>query len=386
MGSYERNLVFLEVYYGKNHNFQGKELCLEKHMIILWPCNNLEVWKIHERSFYWITGIFMPVFGFLGLILNLVIAFVFLRMRRTKATTAFVVALAFCDVGVLLVGGIMNIFRAGVHYTSEKVVKSYTLMVINVYFIASSLVMFQCLTVNIMVSLSIFRYLAIKFPLKAYKICSRLRAFVAVFTSICLTVLLTGSQFNNFGIKKNCGQNCKSVVYQLSLRIGKFWLDFQYYLILAKVNFIPWLILVISSVLLMIEIRKSANVIVKIGKSLNENVNRKRMVEKRISRMILLIIAMTSFLYLPQVVYMIINLINSKLASYHPYLLIFSYISNGLVVVNSGINFFLYLAVNNQFRQDIVAVFCCANKRRQQTSVRSTKTQSTSIANIVIKT
>ncbi|CAD5113844.1 unnamed protein product [Dimorphilus gyrociliatus] len=386
MVSVQRSLLFLETYYGKDFKLAEKKLCLEKHMQIIWPCNNLKVWKIHERSLFWITGILMPTIGFLGLLLSLTIAFVFFKMRKSKATTAFVVALAFSDIGVLIVGGIMNIFRAGIHYEAQEVIKSYKLMVINVYFISSSLLVFQSCTVNIMVSLSVFRYLAIRFPLKAYRLCSRRRALVTILISVCLAVLFTGSQFNSFKIAKICirisKDKCVQSVYQYVLNITKFWVDFQYYLALVVVNFLPWLTLVVSSILLTVEIKKSTNAISRIGKASSDDINKKRKQERRISKMFLLVIAMTSLLYLPQVVYVLVSLIDKKLAAYHPYLLIFSYISNGLVVVNSTINFFLYLAVNKQFRQDLMAILCRARLRRDQTSPRTTKTQLRSIASV----
>ena len=292
---------------------------------------------------YW-----FPVLIPLGLVGNTLSFLVMIRPNNRKMSTCIYMAAINVNDNLMLASALHEWLVSVVIQRKWYVLECK----INCYFAFLSL---QCATYQVL-SMTVDKYIAIKWPHRAAAYSTPKRAKVIILTIFCLVLLYN---LPHFYITTLIGGKCYGYSVKGILTKVYSWLN------IVLNGIIPLTLLIHVNYVIVITVRKSRKMFrSNTGSSGIETTEiSMKSAENQLTTMLLLVT--TLFLILVLTAYMrfiyaafVVSDTPSKLASS---MLIFE-ISYKLIVTNSGINFFLYCASGQKFRKDLKEILCCDGK------------------------
>ncbi|XP_052223909.1 growth hormone secretagogue receptor type 1-like [Dreissena polymorpha] len=336
-----------------------------------------------------------PILLILGTFGN-VLSFVIMSRNMFKVSTyCYLALLAIMDTFVLYIGLLrmwISNFALDIQIISNCMCKLVTF-----FGYVSSVT-----SVWLIIAVTIERFIAVKFPLKAPRICNVVRARIVILTITLATCLLNSHIFWTVELRSNdingtVSSKCDaSVKHVILIKEIWPWVDAAVY------SFVPFVIIsVLNSMIVrrVLEARRQRNELQMMpltNKYLSARsrctVKRSNESSKKLTCMLLAVSFTFLITTLPMNILMLVNaLLGDDKTSVHSYeykrkyaiLTLARTVVEMLMYINHSMNFFLYCATGRKFRQQVKLLLClCCNGRikdffthaaRQNTSTQSSK-------------
>jgi len=275
------------------------------------------------------------------------------RKSMRSSTNAFLLALAIFDTIVLLCTLLLLCLETLDEIWRYKVVPHLVLYIYPVATIA------QTVTIWITVSFTVERYIAVCHPLKASRMCTISKARKIIGLVVILSFLYNFSRWFEYrvdAITDHSSPNNTTRYTVVPTKFGENRLyEWIYYcgLYLPFMCIIPLIILAILNTLLVLAVRKSTRDRLTMG-----NTNHAQSKENNITMMLVSVVIVFIICQFPALIY------NVALGVARPYVVqsegwqILSIVRNFTVSCNSAVNFMLYCALGQRFRQVFLMTFC----------------------------
>ncbi|KAK0052700.1 G-protein coupled receptor [Biomphalaria pfeifferi] len=316
----------------------------------------LKLFETEYRPFHAYISLVISVFGIIGNSLNV---FILTRKEMISAMNILLTALAVTE-GLKLtlhLTFIVLFFFVYDNALSPLVKVSYAMF----YFIVA--IVFHTASIWLTVSLAIFRYIAIRFPLLAATLCSRYRAKVNVVivcflvTVMCIPNSLSYSYVSNnsdnvtnWHITVIDGTEGNNFIRKLNLWFSTFF-----------VRLLPCLLLLWLSFLLIQELRRAAERSSNLRSQENDDSDdtiQKRTETNRTTGMLVIVVVLFIVIELPHGILLILVATNRDYFYdvYHP----LGDLIDDITLLNNGINFVIYCTMSKKFRDTFIAMFSCS--------------------------
>lgn len=317
------------------------------------------------------TQVITPTLCVLGIIGNIINLLVLTRKDMQGSTNCFLIALAVSDMLLLT----MQILPTAISTTRWKgmsrtyIIASRYLVVIR-YF--TSNVFITC-TSWLTVAITIERFIAIRFALKARLMCTIHRAKVAITAIFIISFLFHLSKC--FEYAPNMNHTSPKPVDMQALANNKIYDTLMHVLNIAVAVFIPEVSLFILNTLLIY-------FLVQHNRSMRHIKDKGR---QELLQLTLVVITMVSVFMICHSIglYLAINI-----AIYSRKQVLFTVIgerlriiNNFLVLVNSSVNFILYTAISKRFRDSFNKIISQCSRKIKKKPVLTLKTSSSSNTN-----
>ena len=303
---------------------------------------------------YW-----FPVLIPLGLVGNTLSFLVMIRPNNRKVSTCIYMA------AISINDNVMLFFALHDWLVGTMNIREWYLLEckINCYFAFLSL---QCAT-YLVLSMTLDKYVAIKWPHRATTYSTPKRAKVIILTIICLVLTYNLPHFfiTNL-IKGKCyGYSVKGILTKV----------YSWFTIVINAV-IPFTLLIHMNYMIVKTVRKSCKMFhggVGIA-GLEARQKSMKTAENQLTTMLLLVTTLFLILLLPTYIRFIYAafVMSDTPSKFATSLLVFA-ISYKLYVTNSGINFFLYCISGKKFHSDLKQILCC-NGKFTSSSMSSTNT------------
>lgn len=305
------------------------------------------------------------VFGVISNILNIIV----LTRKNMKTSTNFILMILAISDGLINVIYVPYlIIQNDLSYKSAQYTYAFVVLTM----------MFHTVSVWITVTLAIFRYIAIQFPLQQMRYCNKKRIKLTVALVIFLCIFISIPNTLNYKIKSTEFMNKSGYFLVMSDHnvLGIKLSTVSFWIVAVMVKFLPSLLLTIFSVLLITALRRSNKRRYKlcytVDKStctnngtipkLQQHLNKGNGATKLIITVVVLFVLTT----LPQA---ILNLLSgiSEAVFYHVYVHVGD-LMDDLTLINSAINFLIYCTMSRKFRSTFSDIFCkiCTYRRSDQ--------------------
>ncbi|KAL3836668.1 hypothetical protein ACJMK2_022090 [Sinanodonta woodiana] len=218
----------------------------------------------------------------------------------------------------------------------------------------------------ILVAMTFERFIAIRFPLKVSKFCTKRNTF-AVLLIILFTIMILNCHFlwtfhevPHPLFKYECMPRPE---YETFLAKKWYWIDGVSYAML------PCLLLLICNGCIIHKIRASTGKQLDLTNNMHINAGDKNKQQKQVTIMLLSLSIVFTILTLPNCIFFIVKdeiQINSnyKVARFYLIYNVIYFLSD----INQSINFYLYCVAGRKFRQKFIEVFTCKENRRHHLS------------------
>uniref|UniRef100_A0A2C9JTZ9 G-protein coupled receptors family 1 profile domain-containing protein n=1 Tax=Biomphalaria glabrata TaxID=6526 RepID=A0A2C9JTZ9_BIOGL len=316
----------------------------------------LKLFRTEYRPFHAYISLVISVFGIIGNSLNV---FILTRKKMISAMNILLTALAVSD-GLKLIFHLTFIvlfFFVDDNALGPLVKVSYAMF----YIIVA--IVFHSASIWLTVSLAIFRYIAIRFPLRAATLCSRYRAKVTI-VIVCFSVTvicIPNSLSHSYG-----SYNSENVtIWYITIIDGNEGFNFIQKLNLGVSTFLvrllPCLLLLLLSFLLILELRRAAERSSKLRSQENDpsdDTIQKRTETNRTTGMLVVVVVLFIVIELPHGI-LLISVARNKDYFYDVYDPLGDLIDD-ITLLNNGINFVIYCTMSKKFRDTFIAMFSCS--------------------------
>ncbi|XP_014769345.1 FMRFamide receptor [Octopus bimaculoides] len=331
--------------------------------------------KLRKMLFLNITPVVCAL-GILGNIMNLI---VLCQKQMRGSTNCFLIALAVSDMMLLVmqIGPLIASFENFVGYSRKYIIASRYLMIIR--YVTSNF--FITCTSWLTVAVTIERFIAIRFALKAKIMCTVYRAKVAIVTIFITSFVFHFSKWFEYGV--NFDHTKPNPVIFMPLSHSKAYMSFMHSTNIAIAVFIPEISLSILNTLLVFYLVKHNASTQHMKKQTSQEIAH---ITTVVITMVLVFMMCHSIgLYLA----ISISIYGRSSVLSTPTGISLRAINNLLVLINSSVNFILYTAISQRFRSTMKGIFLRYTKpgyklpRGQggSASASSSKTKSTSSSN-----
>ena len=287
-------------------------------------------------------GIILPIIVLFGLIGNILTIIVLWRKEMHSTTVFYLRALVVTDTAILVLAFITLTPLSLSNYT--KTLEKFKEIVYPIIFTPCNYMVMtvQAINVWITVSVTIERYIAICHPFTSVRLLTRRKALVVIGTITILSILYNLPRlFATEAIKneENGYYNLLETNFGITNLYMQVYRQFMYSLLIF---IIPLSVLVVLNGLLIIELMRRRRR--RIGMNIKEDN------ETNISRTLVLIVVIFIVCQTP-------GLIVQYNILFERVLLKWLAISNTLFVLNSSVNFLVYMFVGRKFRKVLLRTF-----------------------------
>lgn len=224
-------------------------------------------------------------------------------------------------------------------------------------------------------SLSVERYLAVKFPLTVKQTCTVPFVRMCILIIFISTITISLPNFFSYHTKLTTFANMMVVVPIPTEfeRQKKYTLTYHTYIVPILWYIIPWLIMLVTNILLAIQVQKSARIRVGILNMVNPN--------RKLSLLIIMVVVVYMVCNLPKCILVFYGLVSGApeyrgretrqlLLPSSKANTIAQAIAEILNVLNSAINIIIYCVVGTKFRNELKTFITCQSCSRHSRSPR----------------
>lgn len=299
-------------------------------------------------------AVFVCTFGVITNTLNII---VLTRKNMKSSTNLMLIILAVSD-------GLLNVI-----YIPYAILDYARISKFAEFYYAFAILSYVLHTVSvwITVTLSIFRYIAIRFPFHQKRYCSmkRTKITVTVVILLCMCISIPNALSYEFLVVKHNGETLRLLHFNDHTIFGTKLMAISFWIMAIMVNFLPSLLLSVFS-LLLIKTMKSSNKrrheLCNTVYRISNNTGRSHQSHSRIdkgtetTKLILTIVVLFVLTTLPQG---ILNLTAGISKTIFDGLIVhFGSLMDILTLVNSAVNFIIYCTMSMTFRTTFSQVFC----------------------------
>ncbi|XP_013397779.1 probable G-protein coupled receptor 139 [Lingula anatina] len=326
-----------------------------------------EAWDFVRAHFY-ILGVVTPAIAFMGLMLNTLNIIIFSRKDMKNATHILLLGLAVTDSLKLLLDAVWDI---RFYSLSEK---DYLPVQVRSLNSAWQVFAFICEDVSIMfshssnwiiVTVSVFRFIAVVFPMKASELCTERRAQWAIVGIVLYNILFNIPTFFTFSTFYETRVVDGVEVTELIVVPDEFVFSMEYNAIFTNVRslvnvLLPWIFSIFFSIRLIIALKASTANARKMAIQNSAGMDAREKEQNRITLMIIAVNIMFVFSQVWKLLYRCIFLFNSydeaallTNLDLHRY----SLFADLTITLNLSLNFFLYSFTNKRFMGTLLSLF-----------------------------
>ena len=293
--------------------------------------------RVLEELMFIFWGVIMLVIGIIGVFGNIITGIILFRREMKSTTVYFLRTLVITDTGIII-GAILGLSVLSItqrgsgensHWLFNDVIYPHI-------YAPTNYVVMALQTVNVWttVAVSVERFIAICFPFKSVNICNKRNALITIAITTLFSTAYNIPRCFETGIMK-CGNNCYTVI---TTEFGKsefYTVIYSQWLYTILIYILPLLLLGILNTLLIKELmrmRKRRSVT-----NTHENT------EFNLSIVLVIIVAVFIVCQTPGLI--------AQFQFFNPdFLMKWTCVSNTLFVLNSSVNFIIYVAVGKKFR------------------------------------
>nr|CAH7745088.1 unnamed protein product [Callosobruchus chinensis] len=307
-----------------------------------------------------VCGLFINLIGLLGLIGNIISMVILSRPQMRSSINYLLIGLARIDT-VLIVTSILLFGLPSIYPYSGLFFTYYYMVYPHIAPLVYPLAMVsQTASVYLTVTISLERFVAVCFPLKAKSLCTYGRARIYVIAIVIFSVVYNVPRLFEGTVQQEWAAHLNVTVYCPS--ISKLRSDAQYiriyihWLYLICMYLLPFLALAILNGCIYKQVVNPPPTV------LRSNKERQRMsrVQKREIGLATMLLCVVAVFFVCNVLPLVINIIETFDLAFSDkstinYLIHFS---NLLVTINSSVNFIIYVTFGEKFQRLFLALFC----------------------------
>ncbi|KAI8745527.1 G-protein coupled receptor [Biomphalaria glabrata] len=316
----------------------------------------LKLFKTEYRPFHAYISLVISVFGIIGNCLNV---FILTRKKMISAMNILLTALAVSD-GLKLIFHLT--FIVLFFFVYDNALGTLVMVSYAMFYIIVAIV-FHSASIWLTVSLAIFRYIVIKFPLRAATLCSRYRAKVTIFLVCVLVTVICIPNSLSYSYVSNKSDNVTNWYITVigGMEGYNFVRKFNLWFSPFLVRLLPCLLLLWLSFLLIQELRRAAERSSKLRSQENDHRDdtiQKRTETNRTTGMLVVVVVLFIVIELPHGILLI--LVATKRDYFYDVYDPLGDLIDDITLLNNGINFVIYCTMSKKFRDTFIAMFSCS--------------------------
>ncbi|XP_060085271.1 FMRFamide receptor-like [Ylistrum balloti] len=294
----------------------------------------------------YIYMILFPTISFMGIVGNLSSFMILLRLSNLSSFYMYLACLSLSDVVVLSIGGIYRWLMMTVlsFETNGPIVCSVPF---------AFLMLFSALSAWITATVSVDRYIAVYYPFKVNQYCTRKRALIFV---VLAFLLLLAINFPTICYEWN-DDNSSCITPEFT---NDYCLEYINYIDLSGYVAIPFCFICIFNILIIRGIYNAATQRRRLTSVGHRTTSIIKESTKRTVKVLFVVTTFFTVCYLPFAVASFYGIFYGKSwFQVKEQVPLADAIIHTAILMNHAFNFVLYGVSGQQFREDIVALFCC---------------------------
>ncbi len=296
------------------------------------------------------------VFGFIG---NTTSLFMLHKTGINGIVTFILQVLAVVDNLVLVLAFMENVIYYGISQYAFDDSTQHNLGSVFIKFIRPLIFMAAAASVWITVLLAVNRYIAVCKPLRARQLCTQKKTYIQISFVIFLSIVANIPRFFQYNLIDG-GDHYKAEPSDIGIQsIFDLAYDLIFYNILIIIA--PLIFLIYANVSLILELRKATQ---QLGQAPSRSMIRQSQ-QDSINRLMIVIILVVVICQIPNRIYRIIMAFEGfSFTDCSKPLYFYSCITTLLLILNSSVNFIIYVWLNRRFRAELKK--CCCPQLQSQ--------------------
>ena len=318
----------------------------------------------------------LTAFGLLGNGLSLVV--LFQKKIRNSTTSIVLIGLAISDVCFL----VTNMARKStciIRQFDKLAADTFNAMSFGGLFYTKTA--FSRVSTLIVVLISVERLIAVAFPLKVRTLVTKTRMMIAVIVCFIIPFAFCAGLPPQYTYTYIRGRPYIAQT-KFALENADPLKIYNEYFLVISLRYIPVIVVIILNTLIIVLFKRSRRFQNKNAGNSERELARQQE-ERKVTRMLLTVAIIFLICLLPGDAVLLISGINAKFSffgTYHNFFLAISDLSLLFEIMNSSINFIIYMVLNRLFFETYSELFCKCLKGRVGSAAKSTTTKSKSIA------
>ncbi|KAK6993469.1 G-protein coupled receptor 139 [Biomphalaria glabrata] len=316
----------------------------------------LELFSAKYRQVHAYISVVLSVLGIMGNVLNI---FILTRKNMISTTNILLTALSVSDVLKLLVHLPNIVLNYYIFANQPNPLGNLRYLMFYVIVVIA----FHSASIWLTVSLALFRYIAIKLPLKAATYCSQYRAKLTIFI---VSLAVAGLSIPiSLSYSYSCSYVNNETDWYLIMANGtdkfNFVQSFNLWTMILLIRLLPCVLLLVLSILLILELQRFAKSRSKLRgqRSFENDGNLQRQTEtNRTTGMLVVVVALFIVIEMPHGILLLLLAINKNVMD-QIYESLGDLIDD-ITLMNNGINFVIYCTMSKKFRDTFMEMFSCS--------------------------
>lgn len=298
------------------------------------------------RLFFWTSGVMLNTIGSLGIIGNILSLIILSKPHMKSSINHLLINLARCDI-VLIVTSILHFGLPSIYpytgYMRLYFLKIFPIQSFVVYPIATIV---RTANPYLTLAVTLERYVAVVYPLKSKALCTYYRAKIYVYSIVIICILFNIPKFFEIALEDYFDDEC-GTVYCLEAtnfrRNPEYIIWYINWISNLFIIYIPFLSITIINTLIYLKIRK----INRHRQQMNWMEIRELKLATILFGIVIVFLCCNILPLILNIVEAIDNTIDTRVVK----------VSNLLLTINSSVNFLIYVAYGEKFRNTFKEMF-----------------------------
>ncbi|KAG5680361.1 hypothetical protein PVAND_009870 [Polypedilum vanderplanki] len=295
----------------------------------------------HKKFGFFLNGIGMNTIGVIGIFGNVITIIVLSRPRMRSSINHLLIGLACSDLLVLITGMLLFGFTTIYPYTGKLMAYNYSLLPFISFVVYPFAIIAQTASIYMTLFVSLERYIAVCYPLKARSLCTKKHAKLCILIIVIFSIVYNSLKF--FEIQLVQGEDSMFGEFYCprasSLRRNHYYIHvYIHWMYLIVINVIPLSAITFFNLQIFMRV-KTVN-------KMRYQLTKREMADIKLTSMLFAVVAVFLICNFPAV---LINIYESFL----PNIMIddrLVKISNFLIATSSSVNFIIYVVLVKKFR------------------------------------